>query len=145
MESKFTGKLLGLIGIGLLGILIIIFTLGIGTPWAICLYHSWYTKHSTIDGRRLTFDGKGIQLFGRLLLWTLLTIITFGIFSLWIGIKYAQWVTKHTHMEKLPISDLPAAPIYNASYPSASVRAEAKKMSRSAFAKELRRIYKRNI
>ena len=41
MESKFTGGLLGLIGIGILQWLIIVFTLGIGAPWAICIGESW--------------------------------------------------------------------------------------------------------
>ena len=41
MESKFTGGLLGMIGIWILQALIITFTLGIGTPWAICLAERW--------------------------------------------------------------------------------------------------------
>ncbi|MBE6806277.1 MAG: DUF898 domain-containing protein [Ruminococcaceae bacterium] len=101
MESKFTGGLLGMIGIALLQALIIFFTLGIGAPWAICLKESWYVKHTVIDGHRLTFDGTGAQLFGNYIKWFLLTIITFGIYSFWLTIKMQQWVTKHTHMEKI--------------------------------------------
>ena len=37
MESKFTGGLLGLIGISILQWLLILVTLGLGVPWAICL------------------------------------------------------------------------------------------------------------
>lgn len=98
MESKFTGRLIGLIGIGILQSLIITFTLGLGTPWAVCLRHSWETKHTTIDGHRLTFDGTGGQLFGNYIKWFLLTIITLGIYGFWLNIKMKQWVTKHTHM-----------------------------------------------
>ena len=64
MESKFTGGLLGLIGINILAGLITIVTLGIGAPWAICVRERWIARHTVIDGRRLYFDGTGAQLFG---------------------------------------------------------------------------------
>jgi len=37
MESKFIGGLLELIGISLLQFIIIIFTFGLGTPWAVVM------------------------------------------------------------------------------------------------------------
>lgn len=98
MESKFTGGLLGMIGIGILQGIIILFTLGIGAPWAICMRERWYVKHTVLDGKRLTFDGNGGQLFGNYIKWFLLSIITLGIYSLWLSIKMKQWVTKHTHI-----------------------------------------------
>lgn len=97
-ESKFTGGLLGLIGISLLQALLIFITLGLGAPWAICMKEKWVAEHTIIDGRRLTFDGTGGQLFGNYIKWFLLTIITFGIYSFWLSIKMKQWVVKHTHM-----------------------------------------------
>lgn len=97
MESKFTGGLLGLIGINLLTGLIITFTLGFGAPWAICLKQSWIAKHTYIDGKQLAFDGTGIQLIGNYIKWMLLTIITLGIYAFWLDIKLKQWITKHTH------------------------------------------------
>lgn len=97
-ESRFEGRLLGLIGIGLLQFIIIVLTLGIGLPWAVVLKENWYTKHTIIDGKRLYFDGNGGQLFGNYIKWFLLTIITLGIYSLWLAIKLKQWVVSHTHM-----------------------------------------------
>ena len=97
MESKVTGGLLGMIGIGILQGLIITFTLGLGLPWAVCLKQRWIAKHTVIDGRKLTFDGTGGQLFGNYIKWFLLTIITFGIYGFWLTIKMQQWITKHTH------------------------------------------------
>ena len=87
MESKFDGGLLGLIGIGILQGLLIVFTLGFGAPWAVCMKERWYADHTTIEGRRLTFDGTGGQLFGNYIKWFLLTIITLGIYGLWLSIK----------------------------------------------------------
>lgn len=99
MESKFTGGLLGMIGIGILQALIVTFTLGIATPWAVCLKEAWYAKHTIIDGQRLTFDGTGLQLFGNYIKWFLLTLITLGIYGFWLNIKMKQWVVKHTHKD----------------------------------------------
>ena len=99
MESKFTGGLLGLIGISILQSLLIIITLGIATPWAVCMKESWNAKHTTIDGRQVYFDGTGGQLFGNYIKWFLLSIITLGIYSFWLGIKMKKWVVKHTHLE----------------------------------------------
>ena len=87
-----------MIGIGILQGIIIAFTLGIGTPWAICLKESWYAKHTKIDGRQVTFDGTGLQLFGTYIKWFLLTIVTLGIYSFWLSIKMKAWVVSHTHL-----------------------------------------------
>lgn len=100
MESKFDGRLIQQIGWSLLAALLSVFTLGIGVPWAVCMLERWETKHTVVDGKRLTFDGKGGQLFGNYIKWLLLTIITLGIYSLWLGIKMKQWVAKHTHFAK---------------------------------------------
>ncbi len=98
MDSKFDGGLLGLIGITILQFLLIVFTLTIGTAWAVCMKERWVAKHTVVDGKQLYFDGTGGQLFGKYVLWFLLTIVTVGIFALWIGIKTKKWVVKHTHM-----------------------------------------------
>ena len=95
--SKFTGGLLGLIGINLLQFLLILCTLGFGAPWAICMKERWIAKHTFIDGKQLTFDGKGSQLVGNYIKWFLLTLITFGIYGFWLDIKMKQWITMHTH------------------------------------------------
>ena len=96
-ESKFTGGLLGLIGISLLQGLLISITLGFGAPWAICMKEKWVAEHTIIDGKRLTFDDTGGQLFGNYIKWFLLTLITFGIYGFWLSIKMKKWIVKHTH------------------------------------------------
>lgn len=99
MESKFDGGLLGWIGIGLLQGIICFFTLGIGTPWAVCIKEKWYAKHTKIDGRQVVFDGTGGQLLGNYIKWFLLTIVTLGIYSFWLSLKMKAWVASHTHLE----------------------------------------------
>lgn len=97
MESKFTGGLLGDIGISILMVFICLFTLGIGLPWAVCIREKWIAEHTIIDGKQLVFDGTGGQLFGSYIKWFLLSIITLGIYSFWLSIKMKQWVVSHTH------------------------------------------------
>ena len=96
-ESKFTGGFLGSIGVWIVQFVIILITLGIGTPWAICYKENWYAEHTYIDGRQLRFDGTGGQLFGNFIIWTLLTFITCGIYGLFLPSKYKKWVISHTH------------------------------------------------
>ena len=100
MDSKFNGGLLGLIGINILQWLIILVSLGIALPWAVCKKQNWLAKHTIIDGKQMVFDGTGGQLFGQYIKWLLLTIITFGIYSLWLSIKMHAWVVSHTHLEE---------------------------------------------
>ena len=96
-ESRFTGGLLGLIGINILQGLLIGLTFGLAAPWAICMKQRWIARHTVIDGRQLIFDGTGSQLFGNYIKWLLLTIITLGIYGFWLDIKMKQWLVKHTH------------------------------------------------
>lgn len=99
-ESFFDGKLSQQIGNTILCTLIILLTLGICAPWAVCRMYRWRIKHTVIEGRRLVFDGKASQLFGKWLLWMLLTIVTLGIYSFWVGIALEKWRVKHTHFAR---------------------------------------------
>lgn len=99
-ESKFTGGLLGLIGTNLLALFIVIITLGICIPWAVCIRQNWYAKHTIIGGKQLEFTGKAIELFGQYIKWFLLTIITIGIYGFWVNIKMHAWVVSKTKFAK---------------------------------------------
>ena len=80
-NSYFDGGLATYIGTSILATLITVFTLGICTPWGICMMYNWKIKHTVIDGKRLYFDGTAMQLFGHWIKWLLLTIITLGIYG----------------------------------------------------------------
>lgn len=98
-KSYFDGNVLHYIGCQIIVGLISICTLGLGSPWAICYFYRWETKHTIIDGRRLRFDGTGAGLFGKWIIWVILTIITFGIYGFWLYTSLMKWKTKHTHFE----------------------------------------------
>ena len=98
MKSRFTGNILGYIGINILYAIICTVTLGIGVPWAVCMRESWFVRRTVLDGYELSFDGTGIQLFANYIKWFLLTLLTLGIYSFWLSLKMKQWVTKHTHI-----------------------------------------------
>lgn len=97
-ESVFDGGLLGLIGISILQWLLIVVTLGIGFPWAVCMKERWYAEHTVIEGRQLAFDGTGLQLLGNYLKWGFFTIITLGVYSLWVPLKMKAWIVSHTYI-----------------------------------------------
>ena len=96
-ESYFDGGVLDYIGYFILVAIIFGHTLGIATPWAVCMMQNWETKHTVVDGQHLYFDGTGAQLFGYWIKWFLLIIITFGIYGFWLKIKMEQWNVKHIH------------------------------------------------
>lgn len=98
-RSEFTGSLLGLIGINLLSLIIVFFTLGILMPLAVCIKEEWYARHTIIEGRQLVFTGNFVDLFFQYIKWFLLTIITLGIYSFWLNIKMKQWVVSNTHFK----------------------------------------------
>lgn len=98
-ESKYDGTVLETFLYTLGASLLISFTLGIATPWAICLLWKFIISHVTIDGKRLTFDGDGGQLFGNWIKWILLTYVTCGIYGFWVMPRMYHWVAKHTHFQ----------------------------------------------
>ncbi|WP_066500187.1 DUF898 family protein [Abyssisolibacter fermentans] len=95
-ESQFDGGLLGLLGVHLVGAIIIICTLGICSPWAICRCERWYIEHTIINGHRLKFTGTAMGLFGIWIKIFLLSIITLGIYSFWARLTVKKWIVKHT-------------------------------------------------
>lgn len=98
-KSKFTGTLLGMIGIQILIAAMMVFTLGLAAPFAVCIWQDWKSKHTVLDGKQLVFDGNGANLFMNYIKWWLLMVVTFGIYGFWVPIKFQQWVTEHTHLK----------------------------------------------
>lgn len=97
-ESYFDGGLFQLVAYRILGTLVTAVTFGICAPWAITMVYGWETKHTVVDGHRLTFDGTAVGLFGHWIKWLLLSVVTLGIYGFWVTIKVRQWKAKHTHM-----------------------------------------------
>jgi hypothetical protein len=95
-KSKFTGGLLELIAVGIVQWLIIIVTLGIGTPFAIVFKLKWMNSHTYIEGRQLEFTGNALDLIFQWIKWLLLSFITLGIYGFWVGLRMHQWIAKNT-------------------------------------------------
>ncbi len=96
-KSYFDGDIFSYIGYSIICGILIVITIGFGTPWAVCIMLRWKTNHTIIDGRRMYFDGNGASLFGHWVVWYLLCFITLGIYGFWLTIKMEQWKAKHTH------------------------------------------------
>lgn len=104
---EFRGSAGQYFGVGLLAGLLIMFTAGIGTPWALCMIESWKAENTYINGRQLKFYGTGGELFGKWLLWSILTFITAGIYIFWAVPKYYKWLTESTHYYELQMAERP--------------------------------------
>ncbi len=97
--STWDGGVLDTVVNSIVASLIMTFTCGIATPWAICYMMKFVIGHVIVDGKRLSFDGNGGQLFGNWIKWFLLTLITCGIYSFWVTPRLYRWIASHTHTE----------------------------------------------
>ncbi len=70
-KSYFDGDIFSYIGYSIICGILIVITIGFGTPWAVCIMLRWKTNHTVIDGRRMYFDGNGASLFGHWVVWYL--------------------------------------------------------------------------
>lgn len=98
-DSYFDGGLFGWLVRYALGTIMIIISLGLLYPWAVCLLYGWKINHTVIEGRRLRFIGTGIGLFGNWIKWWILIILTLGIYGFWVGISIIKWKTRNTIFE----------------------------------------------
>lgn len=98
-KSFFDGGLLGFIGWGILAFILMVITLGIGTPWAECMLYRYQFKHTAYNGHRLKFRGSGLGLLGNTIKWIFFTIITLGIYGLFVPVKKAKWIISNLHYE----------------------------------------------
>lgn len=98
-ESKYVGTVLGLLGTCILASILTSITLGLATPWAICIVLNYVYGHMVIEGKRLVFSGKGAGLFGNWIKWWVLSLLTLGIYGFWVPTKVLSWVTEHTSFE----------------------------------------------
>lgn len=94
-ESYFDGKFFDFLGVVLVCGLIIIFSLGFATPWAICRFLRWRNYHVVINGQRLRFEGTPESLIGNWIKWFLLSIVTLGIYSFWLNVAVYKWSYKN--------------------------------------------------
>ena len=98
-SCDFDGTGVQFLGIWIVNILILTFTLGICYPWVVCRNLKWRKHHTLINGRRLAFNGSAIGLFGNWIKWWLLSVITCGIYLFWVAVRMNEWEAAHTCYE----------------------------------------------
>ncbi len=96
-QSTWDGSVLDTVVNSIVASLIISFTCGIATPWAIVYIMRFVVEHMVIDGKRMKFDGTGGQLFAQWIKWFILIIITCGIYSFWVTPRLYKWICSHIH------------------------------------------------
>lgn len=97
--STWDGGVLDTVVNSIVASLMISFTCGIATPWAVCYMMKFIIEHAVIDGKRMTFDGNGGQLFGNWIKWLFLTVVTCGIYSFWVIPRMYKWIASHIHAQ----------------------------------------------
>ncbi len=97
-KGDFDGWFWQFVGWEVLGIIITVFTLGLGYPLAYVLSCKWEYKHTVYDGKRLNFDGSSLELFKKWIVWILLSIVTIGIFAIFIPKKLLRWKLSNLHI-----------------------------------------------
>lgn len=97
--SDWDGSVLDTFLNSLVASLMITFTCGIATPWAVCYIMKYVVSHAVINGKRLVFNGTGGALFGKWLGWMLLSVITCGIYSLWVTPKMYKWICSNIQFQ----------------------------------------------
>ena len=102
MESKFTGSVLGFLGMKMLALpmlLLGIVSLGILWAWYRMKLHRWITMHTWVDGRQLRFDGRTMEFWVRGIIWMFFSTITFGIYTIFfLGPRRQHWFASRTHV-----------------------------------------------
>lgn len=93
IKFDFYGKGENLLWINFVNFILIIITLGLNIPWAICRYNRWYYKNLILNGKRFKFVGKGSELFPLYFVVSILTIITLGIYAPFGYCKILRWLS----------------------------------------------------
>lgn len=94
--SYFTGGIGGFIWLKIKIFLLVLFTLGIGSPWATKMDLKWQAEHTFVGNTQFHFQGSGATLFGMMLLRILLAPLTLGLYNLYYPIKFLRWQYKNT-------------------------------------------------
>jgi len=75
-------------------------TLGLATPWTMCMMVKWQAEHTLINGRRLRFEGTGGGCLVLFIVSYLLIFVTLGIYTFWAVPKITRWFTEHLEFEE---------------------------------------------
>lgn len=92
---QFDGGAADYLGMQILSTLLIVCTLGLATPWAVCMRYRWRAEHTIVDGHRLRFTGRGSQLAGDWLVTLLLLVVTCGIYGFWVAPRFTRFEVEH--------------------------------------------------
>lgn len=80
---------------------IIIFTLGLGYPWAVVLKYKSLYHHKVICGKRLKFIGDPIEFMNHWIWWWLLSVVTVGLYGVIANLRLEEWITANTIFEEV--------------------------------------------
>ena len=92
MEPKFSGTV-GQIFIFCLWMPIIeVISLGLATPFLLCVLMRWVCDNTVISGKRCKFKGAVGDLYEGWIKWTIISVFTIGVYSFWSVRNTIRWV-----------------------------------------------------
>ncbi len=97
-DSFYDGEVGTRLGESLVAGLMVFFSCGIATPWAIVRIHRYDMAHSVINGDRLVFNGDGAGYWGENCLIGLLNFITCSLYYSWGIVRINRWFYQNTHV-----------------------------------------------
>ena len=100
-DCFYDGEVGERLGQSLVAGLMITFTCGLATPWAVCKIQRYDAAHTVIHGRRLAFKGSGADYWGESLIISLLSTITCGIYYAWGICRMNKWVYRNTYIQEV--------------------------------------------
>ena len=98
METKFSGSVGQIFVYCLWMPILMVITLGFGTPFITCTLIRWICDNTVINGKHYKFNGTAGGLFKNWIIWTILTFITIGIYGFWATRNQIRWVIENTEM-----------------------------------------------
>ena len=97
-DCFYDGEVGERLGQALVAGLLITFTCGIGTPWALVKLLKYDMEHTVVHGMRFSFNGTGAGYWGENALVGLLMGVTCGIYSAWGVCRINKWTYRNTYI-----------------------------------------------
>lgn len=83
----------------LIGMLLLIVTMGLYWPWFFNKYNSFLTNNSHYGNESFRFEANPKELFRIMIKGYLLSILTFGIYSFWFEAELHRFIVNHTSFQ----------------------------------------------
>jgi uncharacterized membrane protein YjgN (DUF898 family) len=97
----FDGDVTGYLGTRLLALLIVVFTLGFGVPYALVLLKRWDARHLVLGGGTVVFTGRAGTLMREWIVWWPCVLLSLGFYAFAVLPRVKRWAWDNTDFRAL--------------------------------------------